>query len=345
MRLKTYSAKTMMEAMAKVREELGPDTIIVRSEEGKSVGGARVTAAYEGAAPLKGKPKGDLAALLSESVASARAEANNADFDIGELTAVISHHGIPTEMAMRLQTAATAFDAASLNEAIASALETTFRFLNMPTESRRPLILVGPTGAGKTVASAKLAAEAVLSKKRVEIITIDTIKSTGLEQLENFARLMNCSVQAAETPEALASLLEKRPKGNKAPDLTIIDSFGVNPFDLDDLEKLAQFITVGQAEPVLVMAAGMDPMESAEIAEIFASMGARLFIPTELDAVRRYASILTAAQSGGMSIAALGNSPYVADRLEPASPISMGRMLGNLPRSKIQIKQQNRVAQ
>jgi flagellar biosynthesis protein FlhF len=345
MRLKTYSAKTMKEAMAKVRKELGSDAIIVRSEEGRKVGGARVTAAYEGAPQQKGKPKGDLAALLSQSVASARAEVNNAEFDIGELTAVISYHGIPTDMAMRLQTAATAFDVAGLSEAIASALETTFRFLNMPTESKRPLILVGPTGAGKTVASAKLAAEAVLSKKRVEIITIDTIKSTGLEQLENFARLMNCSVKAAETPEELASLLKNRPEGDRAPDLTIIDSFGVNPFDLADLENLNRFITVGQAEPVLVLPAGMDPMESAEIAEIFASMGARLFIPTKLDAVRRYAGVLTAAQSGGMSIAALGNSPYVADRLEPASPLSMGRLLGNLPRSKIQINQQKRVAQ
>lgn len=334
MRLKTFKAATMAEALKLVRLELGPDAIIIRSEDESGTKGASITAAYEKVAPEQEVEVPDIAALMGEAIQAKHRDNAATHFDLDELIAVLKHHGIPNDMSLRLQTAAASFDAANLEEALASALETSFRFYNLPATSKRPFILVGPTGAGKTIASAKLAAEAVMSKKNVEIITIDTIKSTGFEQLQNFAKLMKCDVKAADSPEKLAAQLANRPEGDKAPDLTIIDSFGVNPFDRNDLENLARFIKIGKAEPVLVMPAGLDPMEAGEIAQIFASMGTRLFVPTKLDAVRRFASVLTAAQAGGMTIAAIGNSPIVADQLKPASPLLLGQLLGKIAQHK-----------
>ena len=380
MRLKSYSAASVKEAMTLIRDDLGPDAIIIRTEEGVGNGGTvRITAAYEPARPIPVKDPvvpdvhkaPDIAGLISEAMAELNrtelsgAELNRAringteknsaaasgardsaepDFDLDELLAVLAHHGIPPQMALMLQTAATSFAADSVGDAISSALETSFRFYNLPYESRRPLILVGPTGAGKTVACAKLAAEAVLQGKKVEIITIDTVKATGLEQLQKFASLMKCTVSAADTPEGLAELLDNRPTGDDAPDLTLIDTFGVNPFDAAELTQLARFIKQGQAEPVLVMPAGLDPADASEIAQIFASMGARLFVPTKMDAARRYASVLTAAQAGGMTIAALGNSPIVADKLEPASPLVLGRLMSRLPQKTTESQPEKRVA-
>ncbi|MCK5575179.1 MAG: hypothetical protein KAI28_05165, partial [Sphingomonadales bacterium] len=49
---------------------------------------------------------------------------------------------------------------------------------------------------------------------------------------------------------------------------------------------------------------------------------------------RRFASILTAAMSGRMALAGIGNSPYVAERVEPATPIGLARMIATLPKSK-----------
>lgn len=333
MRLKTFKAATMAQALELVRGELGSDAIIIRSDEGDGTQGASITAAYEGLVPTPEAPEPevpDIASLMGEAIHAKHRDNANTSFDLDELIAVLKHHGVPAEMSLRLQTAASSFAAEDLDEALASALETSFRFYNLPDTSNRPFILVGPTGAGKTIASSKIAAEAVMHKKKVEIITIDTIKSTGFEQLQNFASMMKCSVSAADSPEKLAAILDKRPKGDNAPDLTIIDTFGVNPFDRSELESLARFIKAGKAEPVLVMPAGLDPNEAGEIAQIFASMGARLFVPTKMDAVRRYASVLTAAQTGGLTIAAIGNSPIVADQLQPASPLLLGHMIGQI---------------
>ena len=340
MRLKTFKAATMAEALELVRGELGRDAIIIRSEEEDGNNGATITAAYEGVAPTpEVEPEvPDIAALMGEAIHAKHRDNADTSFDLQELIAVLKHHGVPHDMSMRLQTAASSFAAENLEEALSSALETSFRFYNLPATSNRPFILVGPTGAGKTIASAKLAAEAVMQKKTVEIITIDTIKSTGFEQLQNFATLMKCTVSAADSPEKLAEILNNRATGDNAPDLTIIDTFGVNPFDKNELESLARFIKAGKAEPVLVMPAGLDPTEAGEIAQIFASMGTRLFVPTKLDAVRRYASVLTAAQAGGLTIAAIGNSPIVADQLQPASPLLLGRLIGQIATKKDFIK-------
>jgi flagellar biosynthesis protein FlhF len=323
----------MAEALELVRVELGQDAIIIRSQEADGNKGASITAAYEGLITPDAEPEADvpdIASLMGEAIHAKHRDNADTSFDLDELIAVLEHHGVPHEMSLRLQTAAASFAAENLEEALSSALDTSFRFYNLPETSNRPFILVGPTGAGKTIASAKIAAEAVIHKKNVEIITIDTIKSTGFEQLQNFASMLKCQVAKADSPEKLAAILENRPKGENAPDLTIIDTFGVNPFDKKELESLARFIKAGKAEPVLIMPAGLDPVEAGEIAQIFASMGTRLFVPTKLDAVRRYASVLTAAQTGGLTIVAIGNSPIVADQLRPASPLLLGQLIGQI---------------
>ncbi len=80
------------------------------------------------------------------------------------------------------------------------------------------------------------------------------------------------------------------------------------------------------------------------MAEIFASMGARRLISTRLDAARRFASILTAAQAGSLAIAALGRSPYVAQNLEAATPLLLARIIAALPKSRYQTQKKERVS-
>ena len=345
MRLKTYTGKTMKVAMARVREELGPDAIIINIDQGKRVGGVRITAAYEGRIPKRPAPKTPNPEPSPAATSGKKPKTPPRAFDMADLTAVMSHQGIPYDMAMRLQTAATSVEMDSLAEALSVALETCFTFQPLVTHSDRPLILIGPPGAGKTIAVAKIAAEAVINGENVRIITTDTVKSTGLEQLESFAHKMDQMVETADSPRELSAVLRTKREGKGKPDLVIIDTCGVNPFMVEELEESARFIKEAGAEPLLVMPAGMDPMESADIAEIFASMGARRMIATRLDTARRFAGIFTAAQAGRLSLAAIGRSPYVAEQLESATPLILARILAALPRAKPRTNTRKRAAQ
>jgi flagellar biosynthesis protein FlhF len=57
--------------------------------------------------------------------------------------------------------------------------------------SPRIVVLVGPTGVGKTTTVAKLAASfGVLQKKKVELLTIDSYRIAAIEQLGKYAELM-----------------------------------------------------------------------------------------------------------------------------------------------------------
>lgn len=347
MRLKTFTGKSMREVMERVRDELGPDAIIIKEDQGARVGGCRITAAYEGL-PKPAKPIDE--PYIPELKAQAQSPEQEAapdpiipkvaDFDPGDVTAVFSYNGVPFDMAMRLQQTIASIEATSLSEALSMALETSFKFSPLAMSPLNPIILIGPPGAGKTVTAAKLAAEAVINKTKTNLLTIDTVKNTGLQQLEYFANLMKTTVVAADTPQALERAVLKSAPNKENEAFTLIDSFGINPFDLAEVKNLAHFIKTSGAEPVAVLPAGLDPMEAKDMAEVFYELGARRLIITRLDAARRYASLLLAAQSGPLALAGFSRSPFVAEHVEPASSMALARMMANLPRKTRTEKQQ-----
>lgn len=332
MRIRTFNAKSMHEAMTLVRNELGEDAIIIQSEENK--GNVRVVAAVE-AAP---EPHANMSApevpdieKTPVAVESEEPAPSTADYDTAEVRAVLSHHSLPFETAERLGQAALGVDAASLSSAFSVALETMIRFDPLTDAHDRPIMLVGPPGAGKTVSTAKLTADALMNDRKVCLVSTDTVKAAGVHQLDHFAQLMKQTVATAASPQELTSVIAKAPADTN---LTLIDTQGTNPFDMGELETLLALIKAVDAEPVLVLPAGLDALDAQEIAGVFGKMGCTRFIATRLDAARRYAGILMAARPGYLSLAAISRSPYVADGLEAANPLGFARLLTALPKSR-----------
>lgn len=329
MRLKTFHDKSMQAVMQKVRESMGPDAIIISVDEGSGVAGVRVTAALEGTI---GVPVPETAPRPDPSPNDydlSHPTPLICDYDQADLKAVLSHHDIPNEILSRLYEAIDKLEVATLVEAISGGLEATLNFAPLTDFAARPIILVGPPGAGKTVCTAKLAASARLHQRSIRLITTDTVKSGGVAQLDHFAQIMRLSVQTAETPDELKAVL----KTDRHWDLSIIDTSGVNPFDMDDLAQSLKFIKASQAEPILVMPSGLNAYDAQEMAKVFASMGGRRFIATKMDASRRYGSVVAAARRGYLSLAAYSRTPFIAEGLESASSMGLARLLAALPQS------------
>lgn len=314
MRLKTFSAPSLSEAMAALRAELGPDAAIVSTEATGSGAGARVIAAVEESEPED--------ALLDHLIFPPRDRPGRAH--IHEAIAdALDRNGAPARLAGRLIALARASQATDPVLALAAAIDERFAFAPLGEGAERPIALIGPPGAGKTVTIAKLAARAALAGRSVGLITTDTARAGGVEQLRAFARAIGVEATTAEDRPALTAALGLV----RGRDLRLIDTTGLNPLAEDELCRVAEILRTAGAEPVLVLPAGLDPLDACEIARVAAVLGARRMIATRLDTARRHGALLAAADGAELALAELGMAPEILDGLAPAGPMGLARLV------------------
>lgn len=322
MRLRTFAAATMKEAMADIRANAGPDAIIVSNARGRGGRGVTVTVAIEPEAaatkPAKETPRRSAIAAEEEDEA----------FDPGMIAKVLAFHRTPDRLAAKLKGAVQAMDCQSAALALGAAFDTTFGFSPLPDIQARPVMLVGPPGAGKTVTAAKLAVEARLRSTDVRLLTTDAVRTGAIEQLGLLARLLELEVQSAATAGELEALLAQG-GGEPGATVTIIDSPGVNPHSEEEISALRRLVGAGDIEPVLVLATGGDALEAAEVAAIYRELGVRRLIFTRIDAAKRFGDILAAAHAGALSFAGISHSPYVADPLQSLNSLLLARLFMN----------------
>lgn len=313
MRLKTIHARNMQEAMELVREQMGAEAIIVATHEDEATRGVRVTAASD--AEDRHIPEEDRAIT----------------FETLQLVGnALDDHGTPPDLTDRILNSVAAQAVSDAHMALAGALEAVYEFMPLPDQGgqSRPLMLIGPPGGGKTSAVAKLAARSVLGGHSIQLITTDTIRARAAEQLEAYATRLGLTATVAPDPLALIEAVE-----NSSPnDLIVIDSMGVNPYNAEDMDKLADFTSAIAVEPVLVLTAGRDAIEAIEISKAFVDIAPTRMLLTGLDMVRRLGSALAAVDGSGLAFSDVSPSPNIVNGLRPVNSVSLSRLL--LPSEK-----------
>lgn len=307
MRLRSFIARDMAEALAMVRREMGPDAIIISSERTKG-GNLEVRAAIEDAetdiAPPPEPP--------------ARPDAAPAGTGLADM---LRWHGVPSGLAEDLARSADALGGGEPASDLALALETRFSFRPVQAGGRRPVLLVGAPGAGKSSMAGRLAARAALSGQTARLICADAVRAGAREQLSAYAEAAGAEYAFAEDTGQLRQL------ASAGEALVAIDAPAVNPCDEEDLTMLLAMAQAASAEPVLVLDAGARAEEAASMARAFARIGARRMILSKVDVVRRKGAALAAAESGGLAFAQISASPFLVGGFAPATPLRLGRLL------------------
>jgi flagellar biosynthesis protein FlhF len=311
MRLKSYTAPSMAEAMALVREELGDDAIIVSTQRAAGGKGVRITAALE---PTD----------VEDAIGEMLADANRSS--AGEIVReALAEHGVPGRLIERLVNAVNANGIDDPLQSCAAALESGFVFAPLPDHGApRPFMMVGPPGTGKSMVVAKLAARSVLRKRKVGIITCDNIRAGATEQLTAFTRILEIELVTARGPESLRRAVQGT-VGHF--DIVFIDSPGLNPFKLTDIEYLTALTEAANCEPILILSAGGDATEASEVAEAFGSAGATRLLATRLDTTRRLGSIIAAADAAPLMFSDVSATPNVVNGVSPIHAAAMARMI------------------
>ena len=286
----------MADAMAKIRAELGEDALILAT---RRVGdGVEVTAALE---PDDAPPP----ALAPPDPWR---------------VAVLDYHAVPAALHAALQLG-------PLDAALADAIA----FGALPLgPGERPLLLVGPPGAGKTLTVARLATRLVMAGVAPMVITADGKRAGATEELAAFTKLLGISLIVACHPVTLGRALTQR--RDAAP--VLIDTPGCDPFDPAQLDDLAALAATANADMVLVLPAGLDVAEATDIAVAYAAAGARLLVATRLDLAHHLGGILAAAARTGLALTEAGIGPGAADGLLPITPEWLAARLLAIPGSE-----------
>ena len=107
--------------------------------------------------------------------------------------------------------------------------------------TKKYINVLGPTGVGKTTTIAKIAARAILEKKKkVGFITTDTYRIAAIEQLKTYAGLLQSPLEIVYNEKDLHEAMVKF----EHLDIVFIDTAGRNFKEtkfVRDLEKLIEF--------------------------------------------------------------------------------------------------------
>ncbi|MCP4448124.1 MAG: hypothetical protein GY811_22725 [Myxococcales bacterium] len=99
----------------------------------------------------------------------------------------------------------------------------------------RVIVLVGPTGVGKSTTIAKLAAKAVYGDHQsAAIVTLDTYRVGGEEQMRTYANLIGAPLFVVADPRDLASQIDELGEYDRV----YIDTAGRSPRDIPAIRSL-----------------------------------------------------------------------------------------------------------
>jgi flagellar biosynthesis protein FlhF len=181
----------------------------------------------------------------------------------------------------------------------------------------RVAALVGPTGVGKTTTIAKLAAYAKLElKQKVALLTLDTFRMAAVDQLHQYAEILQVPLHVALTVEDLRAAM--RFYQDRA--LVLIDTPGHSPKDSEMQNQLRRFLDeLPEVETHLVLSATTKPRDLADIAQRFEPLKPGRIIFTKLDETSTFGPLLSTLVRVKRPLSYLGTGQEVPQDLELAT--------------------------
>ncbi len=265
MRIKKIQAKSFRQALSLVKKELGPDAVILSSEDRKgSSSYVEVTAAIDekietashenylpAVSKIHSESSNELAELrnemksLRESIETMKnsvyepqlPEARKNMFDF------LKGRAIKDEFAIRLIEKAN--DTSELKAQIYNDLYSLTAGSKsegfMHGRDKKVIMLIGPTGSGKTTTIAKLASQAIREGKKVGLISMDTFKIGATEQIRIYARMIGIPLAIVGDTANLVKSIENYTDR----DVVLIDTTGQNPGNDDYISGLKNIYETG----------------------------------------------------------------------------------------------------
>jgi flagellar biosynthesis protein FlhF len=356
MRLKSFFANTIEEAIGLARQELGPDAMLVNSKrtgaEAQHLGmyevvvcgeteerGRRKTPEGETELGKDGRsgasrPFTGAAEKLSQDVWEIRQQMEKLaltlarsgrgpgsvafDPELSRAFTALTDAELDTELAYDIVgKLSSPVTAGTLRSELAK-LVTADSALGNEGAPARAVALIGPPGSGKTSALVKLAVQQGIGAGRsVEILTTDTFRIAAAEELRSYAAILGIGCQVLETPAGLArAITEFRTK-----DLILIDTPGLCQAEWAACEELAELMSAhGSIDAHLVLSASMRAADLRRIAEQYSIFRPRKLLFTHMDETQTFGPLVSRSARMALPVSFLSRGQRIPEDLEAARP-------------------------
>ena len=181
------------------------------------------------------------------------------------------------------------------------------------------MMLVGPTGVGKTTTLAKLAFRYAYGDKRYKtgIITLDTYRIGAVEQLFQYAKMMKLpiidSIEPKDLDEAIKSLSNC--------EVILVDTIGNSQYDHTKLAKTKEFLSHSNAQidVNLVISANTKHEDLVEIYNNFSFLDIDTLIITKFDETKVFGNIFSLIYETNIPMSFFSIGQEVPDDIKTAN--------------------------
>jgi len=193
---------------------------------------------------------------------------------------------------------------------------------NPPSTRPGPQIfaLIGPTGVGKTTTIAKLAATYALNmmeRKSVALFTLDTYRIGATQQLEQYAKIIEATMEVLYEPNDVGPALER----HMDKDIILVDTAGRCPKNADELGSLRKFISLfGAVRTYLVLSATTKYSDMVDTVRRFQQVGFDEIIFTKVDETDTVGPLVSLLYRTSLPLAYFTDGQSVPNDFQPASP-------------------------
>ncbi|NZA27883.1 flagellar biosynthesis protein FlhF [Luteimonas sp. SJ-92] len=200
-----------------------------------------------------------------------------------------------------------------------------------PLHEAGVIALVGPTGAGKTTTIAKLAAlyASQHQARDVALVTTDTTRIGGREQLYSYGRQLGIAVHEADSEAGLLQLLQRLQDYR----LVLVDTAGLSQRDRALAGQLNWLRAARQVRTLLVLPANSHHADLDEVVRRFHGARPQGVVLTKLDETGRLGSALSTVVDHELPLTWITDGQQVPGDLHRANAAHLVLRLEDLRRA------------